>query len=576
MFEAVRSGEGHRPRFLCAIGKAMIATVAAVVIAGTASTALAAAEAVVSPEAIIIKGIAQWQAKAVRNRALNTFGYRITEDAYVSQFFPDTAAAVSGHVKVDGKQLIPTVRYYFNKDLDVLLDAIGCFAYLGKHTRQEAVESIALLTEFKNPEMTPFRFYSEAPICRKVTTANDQNQDILSLARQDLNAAGQNDSYRAVLTRAIQLAVTVVFEQKKEGKQATRDKCLADKKIGCAEEIPDCAGDGKKTADCIQQSRQEAELARALVALILLVQDMMPPLAEQANAVPTPPNRSAVIDHALSLLDQLKSQEQSAETTERVAQFSALLSPAVDKSQRSSTESTQNSGGSKPKSNKEILDAYTIYVHQFLNLLDILEVPQGQWGDFDRFKSTAFFLAGLVDASKQLSPDGVQAAIELYVDREAAWQSKLRPSTNVLWSSVPNSTCTWLLFCHDSIFIGSYYGFAAMGLDEDGAGGRELKFRAYGPIGLDWKLVTVFDGPLSIGFAPFDIGNYVTAELKGKDYDAKFSSVTASSAYLAFTFPRLSLAVLVGYHWDAEVADGRTTDSAFASVAFDLPVFKLH
>lgn len=103
-----------------------------------------------------------------------------------------------------------------------------------------------------------------------------------------------------------------------------------------------------------------------------------------------------------------------------------------------------------------------------------------------------------------------------------------------------------------------------------------FKARAYGPVGVEFKLTNFRGSPVTVGYAPVDIGNYITAELKGDDYTAKTDDIMSPSVYLSWSMASRPLSLMLGYQRDITLENGIKDDSVFLSVSFDLPIATLY
>jgi hypothetical protein len=245
-------------------------------------------------------------------------------------------------------------------------------------------------------------------------------------------------------------------------------------------------------------------------------------------------------------------------------------------------------------------NSYVIRAHQMLQILDLLGWTAERELDFkgysltaiNRLKSISLFLAELADASDKDtgSADSVVAVLNQYVDEQDTYNRKHQISAYLGFarkaapSSIEDDTksyitsCTvWaLLPCRDTLFLSSYYGLSIANIDEDGTGQKDWTGRAYGPVGIELKVANYRGSPITIGYAPIDIGNYVTAELKGDSYDAKTEDILSPSVFVSWSSASRPFSILVGYQKDIKIENGLTDDSMFLSFAFDLPIATIY
>lgn len=218
----------------------------------------------------------------------------------------------------------------------------------------------------------------------------------------------------------------------------------------------------------------------------------------------------------------------------------------------------------------------TVRVHHFLSALAALGVGQSDSARFSRFRSGALFLASLREAQQAKDADAVEAAIKAFVQDGDAYQSKHYPSGIVaVRKAEPDLVCKWGVTCGNTWFLGSYVG-AAADYTDDGSGQREWRGRAFGPVGVELKLLDLHGFPVSVTAAPYDLGGYVTSELRGSAYDARLEDIKAPSYFLAVSGRHRPFAVLIGYQEDVQTAPGRREDVGFVAFAFDLPLLRLH
>lgn len=246
------------------------------------------------------------------------------------------------------------------------------------------------------------------------------------------------------------------------------------------------------------------------------------------------------------------------------------------------------------KKNSEGTDSNVVIVHQVVNLLEQLgKISESNHHNFSRLKSAALFFASLADASasEEDAADKVKGVLETFVDDQDAYRRKR--IDNAFYSvfevnakagdgstsvrEVHDSTCfSRVLFCNDSVFLASYFGVSGIKMAESASEDRGAHYRAFGPVGLEFKLLTYKSRPLTLGIAPIDIGNYVTNELKDEEYDAEFDDIVAPSIFLSYSMSSRPVSLLLGYQKGIKVDDDFETEGPFLSVAFDLPIFTLY
>jgi len=209
-----------------------------------------------------------------------------------------------------------------------------------------------------------------------------------------------------------------------------------------------------------------------------------------------------------------------------------------------------------------------IYVHQFFLLLDSMNFKITTYQSFNKFKSAGLFLASLASLKTDAATsDNVDSIIKEFINEEKVYQNKRAETGYYVWrKSKPNLYCNWIL-CKNTLFLGSYYGIA---VDTE-----KVEARAFGPVGLEWKLLTYRGNPIGVNIAPIDIGAYITNELQGDDYDAKLEDIKAPSYFLSYSLKNKPISFMLGYQENIKTGIGETDDMFFFSIAFDLPIFTI-
>lgn len=236
---------------------------------------------------------------------------------------------------------------------------------------------------------------------------------------------------------------------------------------------------------------------------------------------------------------------------------------------------------------------YTIKAHQMLLLIEQFGgISQNDYTGFNKLKNATIFFSGLADASDTKEPDAVVAVLNSYIDDKDTYMRKridksyysvvdvqvFNQETKTIKSTTFTSSCTtyFILPCSDTIFVSSYYGVSYANTSENIGEDKKWNFRAFGPVGIEIKLATFKSSPFTINFAPIDIGNYLTIELKGNDYSAKFEDILAPSIFFAYSLKSKPITFLAGYQRGIKIADNIETQGPFISIVFDLPIFTLY
>lgn len=235
---------------------------------------------------------------------------------------------------------------------------------------------------------------------------------------------------------------------------------------------------------------------------------------------------------------------------------------------------------------------YSVRVHQMLLTIEKFGgISTKDYSGFRKLQNTSLFFASLLDAAKTKDPDSVVAILDSYVDDREAYVNKRFDNAyysvfdvqefNIETQQVEKvpytSTCRnyQVLPCRNSLFLSSYYGLSLANVSKEPGQGREVGVRAFGPVGLELKLLTIRSAPISINFAPIDIGNYITNELKNTDYSAKFEDIVAPSVFLSYSFKSKPVSLLLGYQYDIRIDEDTKTEGVFFSVGFDLPILTI-
>ena len=237
---------------------------------------------------------------------------------------------------------------------------------------------------------------------------------------------------------------------------------------------------------------------------------------------------------------------------------------------------------------------FVVQVTSLFSMIEQFTPPESKdISGFIKLRSTTIFLASLVDAGRGGDPDSVVAVLDSYVDDIDAMNRK-RSENSFFISSIDYTTYddnkemvktrSWWTGCHvyrvfpceNTIFIGSYYGFSYSNHEKETGVERDWHPRAFGPVGVELKLFSFKSRPVTLMYAPFDIGNYVTNELSDEEYSAKFSDIVAPSAFLSYTVKGKPISFLIGYQWDMKLAEDFESEGPFISIAYDLPIFGLY
>ena len=234
---------------------------------------------------------------------------------------------------------------------------------------------------------------------------------------------------------------------------------------------------------------------------------------------------------------------------------------------------------------------FIVKVHHLIQVIEYFGISEEDYSGFRAFKNTGLFLASLADAADSGSPDAVVATLDSLVDEQDVYFKKYSDdayysefevvttdATGKLSTTDYSSTCTgWsILPCKNSLFISSYYGLSYGWLTDENGENRKHSGRAFGPVGVELKLLTYKKNIFSFNLAPLDLGNYISNELKEEDYNASLEDILAPSAFFSFSLKSKPIAFLIGYQEDIKMDETTIKKGPFLAIMFDLPIFTLY
>lgn len=188
--------------------------------------------------------------------------------------------------------------------------------------------------------------------------------------------------------------------------------------------------------------------------------------------------------------------------------------------------------------------------------------------NYTQFKSLGLFLASLIEAEK---PESVAAVLDTFIDDQAAYRNKRLDANTALysWFTLPSydansqkielkkytGSCG-IIGCQNTLFLGTYFGASVVKLPDEVTLEEKVQMRAFGPVGLEYKILSVYGRPVTFNFAPIDIGNYVSNELQDIEYTARFSDIVALSVFfLSYSMKDRLFSILFGYQKDVKVGN---------------------
>ena len=226
-----------------------------------------------------------------------------------------------------------------------------------------------------------------------------------------------------------------------------------------------------------------------------------------------------------------------------------------------------------------------IAVHFFTRFFELFGSSEQ---NYTTFKTLGLFLAALIEAKK---PDQVAAVLDTFIDDQAAYRAKridgntaayslfTLPAYNAESSRVENmhytGSCT-LFLCENTWFIASYFGVSLVNLPDEDTLERETTLRAFGPVGIEYKALSIYGAPITVNVSPFDVGNYISNELQDVEYTAKFSDIVAPSVFVTYSMKDRPFSVMLGYQKDVKIGNEIEENTWFLSFGFDLPIFTIY
>lgn len=226
-----------------------------------------------------------------------------------------------------------------------------------------------------------------------------------------------------------------------------------------------------------------------------------------------------------------------------------------------------------------------IAIHFFVRFFELFGSNEQ---NYTKFKSLGLFLASLIEAS---DAPAVAAVLDTFVDDQTAYRNKRLDSNTALysWFTLPSYDATTesikpqnytgyclVIGCQNTLFLGSYFGVSVVRLPDENNLEEKVRIRAFGPVGLEYKIMSIYGSPVTLNFAPIDIGNYVSNELQDIEYTARFSDIIAPSIFLSYSMKDRPFSFLFGYQKDVKVGNLVEENTFFVSFAFDLPIFTIY
>lgn len=250
----------------------------------------------------------------------------------------------------------------------------------------------------------------------------------------------------------------------------------------------------------------------------------------------------------------------------------------------------------------EALSSRPSYERIMLRILDtynaLADARRKNERAYIQLQRVAMLFARITDAASVAIPgdgdsidsaaENVAAVLGAYIESDDPIYHKWEQNAPVNWLTVTEydydnqrlketgffSTCSTIFFCTDNLFLGAYFGVAFTSVSTPHSGDQDDGVRAFGPIGIEYKLMTTDSLVLSLDYAFLDIGNAISNELLEKDYSASIRDVVSSSYFLSVASRRYPVAMLIGYQDNVPVGENVSEEGVFLSIAFDLPLFR--
>jgi len=514
----------------------------------------------------LVKGFANYQAGRVENLVLDEFLYDLANQKYLKLFFPLTAKNIQTFDGISGKRLIPELKVYFEKDLGQLRILSTCIqdkikknidlhsiAISNKKSVPDSIKILDLLVDLKkgyikviefidrancNNEETDFKKDSDSPLkdSNKTPTVNstidNANQANPEPSEKSIEGTTKDKKYN--MANTADFPASTIFENLYVS-HASEIKSLDDLdrfiKLSLSE---------KEILFVSKNSEPEKGVS---------MQDLLDAIesANEINSCREEKNYALCLHHLSMIFEALGYQVRDRKAFQKFKSasfFLGSLSDAIDKDNINSSNSSNN-GSSNSNSNSSSSSSKT-------------------------------------GGGSKLGGSAVAGVISDYVNEDEAYKNKR--NSVALYTHVKGKhndyRCTFFIVCHDTWFLGSYYGLSTGKLDENFDGSKHQVYRAFGPVGVEFKL---FSGPIlgskptivTIMYAPIDIGVYVTNELKSEKYDVSIEDIRTRSLFLSFTPTNSPRSFQVGVQNSVLIDNGNRARMIFFAFSFDLPLFTI-
>ena len=582
----------------------------------------------------LVKGFADYQAGRVENIILDDFMYDLAKQKYLKKFFPLTSKNIETFDGISGKRLIPVISYYFEQDLVPLRNMSFCLK-----------QKLHPLKSLLNPsDVESLRTVIVAAISEDINELKDlkgniKSKDVSKITKNLKNLLENikdlTDKIKKIKPNQVIAAVKNEINKLEDIKEAFK---VLDLLMKLKKEEEFSVADFNKTADCPKNKPSNGSASRSETFFTDLTGN-----ASTFDPAPTDDYIIAVANAAVSSplgAENLAAKKEiGAVADSKYNFFSTKIFDAVIEKIKKSEGILSNDDfiliiedqlkskatlGIAPNDaigkdvdlpgliesleNNNILKNcgedknYAICIHQLTMALEALGFQVDDRKGFQKFRSASLFLASLKDATSTDSKNGnqngasaVAAVIRDYVDEDEVYKNK-RNSIAMYTGREGKSylRCNWLINCHDTWFIGSYYGLSLAKLRENTESDQHYQYRAFGPVGVEFKIYSgrikllpsfkkwnwpgMYTKPntVTIMYAPIDLGVYVTNELRSEKYDVSIDDIRAPSWFISITptsgSPR---SFQFGFQKKVLIENKKTENMWFMALSFDLPLFTL-
>lgn len=213
--------------------------------------------------------------------------------------------------------------------------------------------------------------------------------------------------------------------------------------------------------------------------------------------------------------------------------------------------------------------SYFVKMHYLITAFQILDDKERD--KYTSFKKKALFLASLTDAVKKdgsSSADEVAGIIKSYVQNENEPFFEKRQGVGFFSRYCGYKMCT----NNPKLIIASYFG-AAFTFNHSVSKDDNRELVPYGPLGIEFRLANFWGKPLSIGYAPLDLGVPISNELRDKEYTAEFEDIRSDNIYLSFSFKTKPVSILLSRQQNRNNSTGQKESVNMISLVFDLPLY---